>query len=104
MATAVPQEASEARSANGAKASGIEARQGRDAAGGSMRSTKARPRRGDAQGLVMVYGHESSPTQEDAGLRQHRKGHDQPNSRMTSPRGQAWHDGSVNHKACHLQP
>ena len=41
---AFPQEASEARSAgHGAKASGIEARQGRDAAGGSMHSTKARP-------------------------------------------------------------
>jgi len=43
---AFPQEASEARSAgHGAKASGIEARQGRDAAGGSMHSTKARPER-----------------------------------------------------------
>ncbi len=43
---AVPQEASEARGAgHSAKASGIEARQGRDATGGSMRSTKARPAR-----------------------------------------------------------
>ena len=97
MAAAVPQEASAARSANGAKASGIEARQGRDAAGGSMRSTKARPRRGDAQGQVTVYGHDNRPTQDDAGLSQHRKSHEQTNSRMTPSCGPARHDGSVNH-------
>ncbi len=34
-----------------------------------MRSTKARPRRGDAQGLVTVYGHESRPTQDDASMK-----------------------------------
>jgi hypothetical protein len=97
MATAVPKEASEARSAAGAKASGIEARQGRDAAGGSMRSTKARPRRGDAQGQVTVYGHDNRPTQDDASLSQHRKSHDQTNSRMVPTYGPAGHPGSVSH-------
>jgi hypothetical protein len=46
MASAVPQKASEARSAGcGAKASGVEARQGRDATCGSLHRTKARPER-----------------------------------------------------------
>lgn len=62
-AIAVPQEASEARSAgHGAKASGIEARQGRDAAGGSMRSTKARPARAtplNDQEVVSGFGKKS---------------------------------------------
>ena len=62
MASAVPQEASAARSAgHGAKASGIEARQGRDAAGGSMRSTKARPH-SDAQGITKINLRSRNPT------------------------------------------
>ena len=44
MASAVPQEASEARSAgHGAKASGIEARQGVDSEFGKNRTTRASP-------------------------------------------------------------
>ena len=45
MAAAVPPDASAARSAHGAKASGIEARQGRDDFGDSLPRTKARPAR-----------------------------------------------------------